>query len=253
MTSRTTRLAMIDTFEPIGLDELLDVAELQTREDRKYLVPIDAVDGLLERLDAPRALDIDGSRVFRYETTYYDTADLRSYLDAARRRPHRFKVRVRTYLDSASSTLEVTVRNTRGRTVKHRLRLDAADRGVLTPMAGAFVEEHTTIDRAAKVLGNTLTTSYTRSTILVDEGAARATVDTDLRWVASGGSMADLPAMALIETKTHGRSCTLDRILWCCGHRPTTVSKYCTGLAALRPDLPANKWHRVLANHFRTS
>ena len=34
------------------------------------------------------------------------------------------------------------------------------------------------------------------------------------------------------------------------GYRPAIVSKYCTGLAALEPDLPSNKWHRVLLTHF---
>jgi hypothetical protein len=30
------------------------------------------------------------------------------------------------------------------------------------------------------------------------------------------------------------------------------MSKYATGLAALRPDLPANRWSAVLRRHFAT-
>jgi hypothetical protein len=42
----------------------------------------------------------------------------------------------------------------------------------------------------------------------------------------------------------------LDRWLWQSGVRPVRISKYCTALAAMRPELPANKWHRTLARHF---
>ncbi|MEZ5226629.1 MAG: hypothetical protein R2710_08130 [Acidimicrobiales bacterium] len=55
-----------------------------------------------------------------------------------------------------------------------------------------------------------------------------------------------LGPFALIETKTTGKPCAVDRLLWQTGHRTTTISKYCTGLALARPELPANKWNRVL-------
>ncbi|MFV0316059.1 MAG: molecular chaperone, partial [Microthrixaceae bacterium] len=38
----------------------------------------------------------------------------------------------------------------------------------------------------------------------------------------------------------------LDRALWRRGYRPTSLSKYATGLAALDPDLPRNRWARIL-------
>lgn len=41
----------------------------------------------------------------------------------------------------------------------------------------------------------------------------------------------------------------LDRLLWRRGHRPVCLSKYGAGLAALTPDLPDEKWHRVLTRH----
>lgn len=59
-----------------------------------------------------------------------------------------------------------------------------------------------------------------------------------------------LAGLALVETKTAGPPCAVDRALWRLGYRPVTISKYCTGLAALAPELPANKWNRVLRRHF---
>ena len=56
-------------------------------------------------------------------------------------------------------------------------------------------------------------------------------------------------AGVVLETKTAGPPSRFDRWLWAQGHRPIRLSKYCTGLAALRPNLPANKWHRTLSQH----
>src|SRR5689334_1799372 len=105
----------------IGHAELVEQAALQTRVDRKYAVPRHAVDSLLAGLgDDTRVLEIDGLRVFRYHSVYFDTGDLTSYRLAAYRRRRRFKIRTRTYLDSASCWLEVKTEGARGGTVKDR-------------------------------------------------------------------------------------------------------------------------------------
>jgi hypothetical protein len=41
-----------------------------------------------------------------------------------------------------------------------------------------------------------------------------------------------------------------DEILRRLGVRPTSVSKYCVGVAALHPQLPSNPWHRTLRRYF---
>jgi hypothetical protein len=56
--------------------------------------------------------------------------------------------------------------------------------------------------------------------------------------------------MAIVETKSGHHASAVDRLLWAHGHRPATISKYATGLAAMRPDLAANKWGRVLTRDF---
>ena len=64
-----------------------------------------------------RVLEIDGPRAAsRYRSVYFDTPDLDSYLAAARRRRRRFKIRIRSYLDSGRHFLEV---KTRGRAGHH--------------------------------------------------------------------------------------------------------------------------------------
>jgi hypothetical protein len=108
-------------FDAVELPELLARAALHDRVDRTYLLPEGALDPILAVLQPDaRMLQIDGRRRFDYESVYFDTPDLACYTLAARRRRRRFKIRTRTYLDSAECWLEVKTRDRRGRTVKQR-------------------------------------------------------------------------------------------------------------------------------------
>jgi hypothetical protein len=79
--------AAASMVEPIGLDELMELAELQTRVDRKYFVPADVFHRSIgEIADELRVLDIDGRRTFGYESVYFDTPDMDQVVPNARRR-----------------------------------------------------------------------------------------------------------------------------------------------------------------------
>lgn len=238
---------------PIGLAELVDRAALQTRVDRKYLVPLDELPYLLDRLSPhTRILDIDGERVFRYESVYFDTPGLVSYHCAAYRRRRRFKVRTRTYLDSAQCWLEVKISGARGSVTKHRLPYRPQDRDTVRPGRG-FVDETLTRESICPTAGNplepTLVSSYRRTTLLLPETASRITIDTGLSW-QDGRATLHLPDLAVVETKTRSAASAVDRMLWQRGTRPARISKYATGLAALRLDLPCGPWRRTLRRHF---
>jgi hypothetical protein len=237
----------------IGLGELEAEAALQTRVDRKYAMPLRHVGALLSALDDDiRVLQIGDLRGFAYESLYFDTPDLVSYHLAARRRRRRFKVRTRTYLDSSLCWVEVKTRGARGSTVKDRLPHEADLRHDLEP-GRWFVDE--VFDRYAlggpdrSQLRPTLLNRYRRSTLFVPATRSRVTIDTDLIW-QDGARELHLPDLAIIETKTGSAASCVDRLLWAQGQRPCRVSKYATGLAALRPDLPATPWRRTLQRHF---
>ncbi|MEV6304334.1 polyphosphate polymerase domain-containing protein [Actinoplanes sp. NPDC051861] len=267
MTETFGELAALRNVE---LAEMEERAALQSRFDRKYIVPVGEARWLLESL-APeaRVLEIGGVRHFTYESLYLDTPDLVSYLRTAHRHRRRFKVRTRTYVDSSSHWLEVKVPGPRGSTVKYRApHVPGQD------PAGEFLDDvfarHgvTATDHAG--LAPTLRTAYLRFALLLP-GDSRVTVDTDLRWTAvwssaliqtrtphgigvgvggDGGRELWLPGVAIVETKTGSTASGADRRLWHRGHRPVAISKYATGLAALRADLPAAPWRRVLRKHF---
>ncbi|GAA3629796.1 VTC domain-containing protein [Microbacterium awajiense] len=252
----------IATLAPVTLDELVAEAALLARVDRKYVLPRDAVAPWIARLDpATRVLEIDGARTFAYESVYFDTPDLLSFHLAAQPRRRRFKLRTRAYLDSGDAFLEIKTRGARGLTVKEREEYDPAHLDELTDDAydrvadaldGIGVAPHV-VDELQPMLR----TRYRRLTLLSADGVGRVTIDTDLTWISPDGAGFALPDVAIVETKSGSVAGDADRALWRDGHRPETVSKYATGLAALHPALPRNRWARLLRGpfspHHRTS
>ena len=276
----TTRSLDTGHLFPTTLEDLNSAASLLTRVDRKYLVASSAAQNVVDALTGRAlVLDIDGRRSFSYASTYFDTPGLDSYLQAARKRRHRFKIRTRSYLDSGLTLLEVKTRGPRGATIKQRLDYRAADADRLTeegidfvveclaPLTGSAQEAR----RTAQSLRPVMATTYRRTTLHLPDDDARATIDTDLAWTAlaprsgvSSGSSSTTGAsrtrptvvgrgasraagpFAVVETKNPARHSPTDRYLWAAGHQPSRISKYATGMAALHPELPANKWHRLL-------
>lgn len=247
-----TAMPALAHLTPVGLAELIDRAALQTRVDRKYLVPMEALSRLLEQLTPYAwALDIDGRRAFRYRSVYFDTPQLASYHRTAYRRRRRFKVRTRTYLDSDQCWLEVKIRGARGSVTKHRLPYDPRHYRTVRPGRG-FVDEALARESmgTAEDLDPVLITEYQRVTLLLPDTASRVTIDTRLCWRDADATLR-LPDLAVVETKSASAATKVDRMLWRTGIRPARISKYATGLAALRLDLPDMPWRRTLRRHFR--
>ena len=240
-------------FAPIGLDELVGEAALLTRLDRKYLLPAAALPDLLARMPhGVRELRIDGRSTFRYRSIYFDTPGLDAYLATARQRRRRFKVRIRTYLDTGLDFVEVKTRGSRGVTVKERIPY-AGSGSDLGPEGRAHAAETLSgagIRPERLDLRPVLATHYRRNTLYVPSTGSRVTIDTGLAWQLPDGATVTMPHSVIVETKSGRAASDVDRLLWSLGHRPCSISKYATGLAALRPELPANRWHPVLRRHF---
>lgn len=259
--------AATERFAPISLDELVHQAGLMTRIDRKYMMPVEIAAAVVAELDPrTRALEIDGRRDFSYDSVYFDTEDDLAYRLTAQKRRRRFKVRTRSYVDTGGCFLEIKTKSGRGATIKQRIAYAPEDRRTLTPrgrdyashVLGAQGHSASLAERFAP----SLVSRYHRTTLLLPEGS-RATIDTRLQWfdLTAGRTherepesmpawRATLPAHVIIETKSARGASELDRALWRVGHRPTGISKFGTGTAALRPELPSNKWSRQLRAPF---
>lgn len=247
MTPPENQQMLLERFEGVDLDELERVASLQTRIDRKYLLPLHRSTQLLRALQGEVALlRIDGASTFRYDTVYFDTPNLDSYLSTAHRRRHRFKVRIRTYSDAALAVVEVKRKGRRGTTVKVRATHPIEAGSNLTPAAAAFIDDALQRPGLAQQLTPVLATSFVRTTFLDRRDGSRATLDREISLSSTEGRRVVLGEHSILESKSVGAATAADRWLWAHGHRPTSLSKFCIGMALHHTELPANKWNRTL-------
>ena len=237
----------------VSLEQVLSVAELTTRDDVKYVIPVDTLPTLLPRVPLQlAALDIGGLRTFDYESVYFDTERLDLYRDHLQDRRRRYKVRIRSYRDSGDAMLEVKLKGRRGQTVKHRLDHDFSRRAELTHEGRAFLDSvvSAAYGFTPPALRPVLTTAYRRATLVDLERSARVTIDVALSWF-DGESSHCAEHVVLIETKSLSGAGPVDALLRSMGHRPLRVSKYCMGVALLHPETAANRWNRPLTRHFQ--
>lgn len=259
-------LPALRTLGSISLSELSSESALMSRVDRKYFVPRTVVNELIEEFSGEaRVLEIDDKRTFTYETVYFDSRDFKFFRDHAQGKRHRYKVRVRTYVDSGLRMLEVKSKGFRGRTLKERI--DFSEDRTATDSSESKVNENDLIsfrelDESAKefvqdiigfspkALQPVLTTVYRRSTLAL--GDQRITLDADLECI-NGEQLFCGPDDVLVETKSPSRASGFDAALKDRGIRPHSVSKYCVAASLLYPHLPRNRWNRTLKRFFTSA
>ncbi len=245
----TRQLDLLDRFEPISLREVNEFAKLQTRKDRKYVLSATQLAQFLGALPLEtQVMKIDGRVWSGYRSVYFDTPELDSYRLAATRRPQRFKARTRTYIDSGLEMVEVKTKSRRNTTVKHRRRLDplADSTTSVIEFAGGIHEAAPYADRLEPLI----VSEYRRATLAMPSEGVRVTIDAGFVCTNTHGASIRLIDAFIVETKSGGSPSSADRILWASGQRPVKISKFATGLAALRPELSSNRWNRVLRRHF---
>jgi hypothetical protein len=248
-----TSPSAVDAFDPIGLAELDARAALQNRVDVKYVVDADRLEGLLAGLlPTHRALDIDGRRLFAYETVYFDTPDLRCLRDHVQGRRRRWKARRRRYLDTGQAALELKAKGPRGRTVKHSLAGDGHDALTIAERTflGQALESSYGHTLPVEPLMPALTVGVHRLTLAAPELDERVTCDVTLDY---GGPQLRRGA-AIVECKSPAGISTGSRVLRSLGARPVDgMSKYCVGMALTRDDVRSNELLPLLRRHFDPS
>ena len=238
------------------LSEVTEQVALDARAERKYLVPADRFAQLIARLPRRYAvLEINRQRGFAYESVYFDTSDLLTYRQHLQGRRRRYKVRTRTYLDSADCAFEVKLRWLRDQTLKARLPYAVTDRARITPTAKAFLTSQLedAYGQPAPELGATAITGYRRTTLVDLDCSTRLTCDVDLTCTSGGRTAVGLSQHVLVESKSLGTNSAADTVLRSLGLRPVQMSKYCLAVALLYPGVRSNPWRRTLRRYFAGS
>ncbi len=133
---------LLERFKPISLEEM-DSVRLMNRTDTKFMIGRQQLEQLLDSLgDNYRVLEVEGVRLSRYKTLYYDTPEFMCYRQHHSGKRNRFKVRKREYVESHISFLEYKEKTNKGRTIKSRIKLgEIAD--TMNERENAFIDERT--------------------------------------------------------------------------------------------------------------
>lgn len=219
---------LLGGFDAVGLDRVLGTAT-QDRIDTKFLLREEQVSSLLPELVADyRVLDIDGLRFTGYRTQYFDTESFALFRRHHAGGANRFKVRSRTYLNTAQSFVEIKRKSRRGATSK--LRLPTPD--FLTELdaeARAFIDA--SYPGLSRSLRPSLLNRFERICLVNAAGSQRLTIDLNIA-IDRGDERVHLPGIAVAEFKQERSSRTHRDAAFLCrmremGQRSMGFSKYC--------------------------
>lgn len=224
-------------FAPISLEQLNAKAEMLDRLDNKYVIPLESLHKAMGLLAGSfDVLTIGSKRAFTYATRYYDDVNMQAYHDHHQGRRKRCKIRVRDYLDAGLSFLEIKLKGPAERTIKKRLKLDAASDG-MGENGRNFVEQSYSAAYEkpfGKPLFPVISMQYERITLVARQGGERMTIDASLIFSAGGQTRQADQDMVIIETKSANGNGLADKVLRSLHLHPVKrCSKYCVGMAAL--------------------
>ncbi len=243
MKSTASVEELVARFDPIGLAEM-DGVKLLSRTDTKYAFREADLPKYLEALMPEyRLLEVDGERGVSYRSLYFDTPDLKSFLDHHNGRVFRSKTRFREYIGSGLTFLEVKRKTGRGATDKVR-RKEVSIPEKLSADQQAFIATASGCpDPMVPVLWN----HFTRLTFVHRTRPERLTIDRSLRFTSPDGSAAlDGICVAELKESRADRGSPFAALMKASGNRPSGMSKYCVGMLLLDLAPKRNAFKPVL-------
>lgn len=223
-------------FTTVSLEDMEKV-KLMNRIDTKFVTTEPVLREILRlAVGEYLAQEIDGKIILPYFTRYFDTKDCEMYNQHLHGKIPRKKIRVREYLTSGISFLEVKRKNNKGRTDKKRIpaqNLSEANRA-------DFIMDKADYD--TDFLIPQLENRFNRITLVNKAMTERLTIDIGLRFHNTMTSInCDLSGLVIIELKRDGRAVSpISKILRQLRIQPSGFSKYCMGMALTNPNVKTN-------------
>lgn len=228
---------LLDELKPITLEEMSSI-RLMNRTDKKYVTNKEKLAELLQLARGQYYAQFNaGSKIASYRTTYWDTDNHHFYMEHHNGRAPRQKVRVRTYMDSGVTFLEVKTKNNHGRTKKKRVEVPA--QGMISA-EGDFLMERVHLSPAD--IHETVQNNFHRITLVNYGKTERLTIDFDVKFHNyDTDSDAETGNLVIIELKRDGNvySPVLD-MLRQLRIKPSGFSKYCIGSVMTNKSLKHN-------------
>ena len=237
--------SLLYAFSSISLKEMKKVS-LMNRTDTKYLLPAVLLPKVLElAVNEYHIQEINGKRSVDYSTIYFDTEDYAMYRAHAIGRKVREKIRVRTYVDSGLTFLEVKNKNNKGRTDKQRIKVQGVS-SLKEDGGDVFLRNNSWYELSQ--VRPLLESGFQRVTLANKNFTERITIDCNVRFrQVITGQKADLEGIAIVEVKRgrHSYSPMAD-ILHSLHVNPASLSKYCVGIVLTGNEVRWNRFKPTL-------
>lgn len=249
---------ILTNYQPITLEEMSGI-RLMNRTDTKFVTNIATLLKLLKlAVWQYRAQEIDGKRLARYYTMYFDTPDMQMYTCHHSGHANRQKLRIRSYVDSGLNFLEVKTKNNHKRTRKKRTTMFDFD--PLAPARNITFDSHDdnfkeydsflreNLWYKPEIMEEAIENRFNRITLVNNNKTERLTIDTDLCFHnIHTGNDCSLPELAIIELKRDGLvPSPILSLLNELRIKPLGFSKYCIGTALTNPDIRQNRFKQRL-------
>ncbi len=238
---------MLSTFAPITLEEMSGI-KLMNRIDTKYLLSMSELMALLELAAEDYMVQVvREERDITYRTIYLDTSTNGMYIAHQCGRTVREKIRVRSYVSSDLTFLEVKNKSNKGRTDKKRIRVTSAD-SLVEDGGNEFLHKYAWygLDELHPQLEN----SFHRITLVNKAKTERLTIDTGI-WFRNipNGKETVLDKIAVVELKRDGLTFSpIKEMLRKLRIQRASFSKYCMGCALTDSTLRQNRFKERIRN-----
>ena len=238
--------AVLDSAESISLEEM-DSVKLLNRIDRKYVMHISRLPQIMRNiLKDYRVLDITGTRIFSYNTIYFDTPGHQFYKDHHNGLNNRIKVRCRQYIDNNLSFFEIKKKYRGYRTDKYRKKIDTPLQELTDPEYDIIREKYA--KHSVEQLNLSLLNSFNRITFVRNDLTERFTIDLSLVFGYNGASVG-VDKVVIVEVKQDKSNIHSPIIKELKTQRiqPGSVSKYILGITLIKKDIKQNAFKMILS------
>lgn len=236
---------ILNQFDPITLEEMEGV-KLMDRTDTKFTFNINELPSVLEEAkNYYKILSVEGNRISRYKTLYFDTQDFDLYNEHHSGKLNRYKIRHRTYVESNLGFLEVKFKNNKGRTLKTRIKeIEVPE--LNTGKAFEFLKKMLPFDPL--ILLPKIWINYSRITLVNKTSAERLTLDLNLEF-EKNGKKKNLNQLVIAEVKQDSKVASPFISIMRNKHiRQGSISKYCFGIASSYSEVKKNNFKQKLSN-----
>ncbi len=230
-------------FEKISLTEMESV-KLMNRIDNKYCFHNSKLEDILEFLKQHYfVLQVEEKRISRYETLYYDTANLDFYKQHHNCKLNRFKIRHRIYVDSKLGFLEVKFKNNKGRSIKKRISKNEISKNW---DSNTLQFLNATLPFDASTLQPIIWVNYSRITFVNKTTPERLTIDINFEFKKDNFETTSRN-LVVLEVKQENKSKSpFFELAKKLSIKEASISKYCLAIANTNNSIKKNNFKQNL-------